>query len=103
MASKQITMWLQGLFLFAVVWSLGGTITGDSRKKFDLFYRSLVQGENEENPRPASIKLQGKSLFPDKGRNRWMRRKKVGEQGGSWGEVQKCEKEEKEDKKTSEI
>lgn len=70
MASKQITMWLQGLFLFAVVWSLGGTIVGDSRKKFDVFYRSLIKGENKEYPRPASIKLQAKNLFPDKGRNR---------------------------------
>lgn len=71
MASKQITMWLQGLFLFAVVWSLGGTITGDSRKKFDLFYRQLIKGEDEENPRPAGVKLQDKNLFPEKGRNPW--------------------------------
>lgn len=71
MASKQITMWLQGLFLFAVVWSVGGTITGDSRKKFDLFYRSLVMDEDKENPRPATIKLQGKNLFPEKGKNQW--------------------------------
>lgn len=69
MASKQITMWLQGLFLFSVVWSLGGTITGDSRKKFDLYYRSLIKGEDKENPRPAGIKLQDKNLFPEKGRN----------------------------------
>ncbi|XP_075900184.1 dynein axonemal heavy chain 3 [Nelusetta ayraudi] len=67
MASKQITMWLQGLFLFAVVWCLGGTITGDSRKKFDLFFRSLIKGEHKENPRPAGVKLQDKNLFPEKG------------------------------------
>lgn len=67
MSSKQITMWLQGLFLFAVVWTLGGTVTGDSRKKFDVFYRSLIKGKDDDNPRPASIKLQDKSLFPEKG------------------------------------
>lgn len=67
MSSKQITMWLQGLFLFAVVWTIGGTVTGDSRKKFDVFYRSLIKGEDDDNPRPASIKLQDKSLFPEKG------------------------------------
>lgn len=74
MSSRQITMWLQGLFLFAVVWSLGGTITGESRKKFDLFYRSLIKGANKEHRRPASIKLLDKSLFPEKGRNQWRRR-----------------------------
>lgn len=88
MASKQITAWLQGLFLFAVVWSVGGTITGDSRKKFDVFYRSLIKGEDKEHPRPASIKLPVKSLFPDKGRTqwRWRRRRKGRDGDGGGGE-----------------
>uniref|UniRef100_A0A669PS64 Dynein axonemal heavy chain 3 n=1 Tax=Phasianus colchicus TaxID=9054 RepID=A0A669PS64_PHACC len=41
MSSQQITLWLQGLFLFALVWTIAGTIDADSRKKFDLFYRNL--------------------------------------------------------------
>lgn len=66
MSSQQITMWLQGLFLFAVVWTLGGTITGDSRKKFDAFYRSLIMGMDDKYPLPKSIKLK-KNNFPERG------------------------------------
>uniref|UniRef100_A0A4W6EBD4 Dynein axonemal heavy chain 3 n=1 Tax=Lates calcarifer TaxID=8187 RepID=A0A4W6EBD4_LATCA len=55
MSSQQITMWLQGLFLFAIVWTVGGTITGDSRKKFDVFYRNLIMGMDDEHPRPKTF------------------------------------------------
>ncbi|XP_056255668.1 dynein axonemal heavy chain 3 [Seriola aureovittata] len=67
MSSQQITMWLQGLFLIAVVWTLGGTITGDSRKKFDVFYRNLIMGMDDEHPRPKSIKLKKNNVFPERG------------------------------------
>lgn len=67
MSSQQITMWLQGLFLFAVVWTLGGTITGDSRKKFDVFYRNLIMGMDDEHPRPKSVQLKKTNLFPERG------------------------------------
>nr|XP_046272658.1 dynein axonemal heavy chain 3 isoform X3 [Scatophagus argus] len=67
MSSQQITMWLQGLFLFAVVWTVGGTITGDSRKKFDMFYRNLIMGLDDEYPRPKSIKLKKNNIFPERG------------------------------------
>lgn len=67
MSSQQITTWLQGLFLFAVVWTLGGTITGDSRKKFDVFYRSLIKGMDDKHPPPESIKLKKNNIFPERG------------------------------------
>ncbi|KAG7492071.1 hypothetical protein MATL_G00010690 [Megalops atlanticus] len=67
MSSQQVTMWLQGLFVFAVVWGLGGTINGDSRKKFDVFYRDLLTGMNDEYPRPKSVHLTKKNLFPERG------------------------------------
>uniref|UniRef100_A0A7N6BTR8 Dynein axonemal heavy chain 7 n=1 Tax=Anabas testudineus TaxID=64144 RepID=A0A7N6BTR8_ANATE len=67
MTSQQITMWLQGLFLFAVVWTLGGTITGESRQKFDVFYRNLLMGVDNEHPRPPSIKLKKNNIFPERG------------------------------------
>ncbi|XP_058476444.1 dynein axonemal heavy chain 3-like [Solea solea] len=67
MSSEQITMWLQGLFLFSAVWSLGGTITGQSRKKFNVFYRNLIMGLDDEHPPPKSIILKKNSLFPEKG------------------------------------
>ncbi|CAJ1083860.1 dynein axonemal heavy chain 3 [Xyrichtys novacula] len=67
MSSRQVTIWLQGLFLFAVVWTLGGTITGESRKKFDVFYRNLIMGMDEEHPRPKSVKLKKNNIFPERG------------------------------------
>ncbi|MED6291229.1 Dynein heavy chain 3, axonemal, partial [Characodon lateralis] len=67
MSNEQITIWLQGLFLFALVWSLGGTITGDSRKKFDIFFRNMVTVMDDEHPRPKSIKLKKNNIFPERG------------------------------------
>ncbi|XP_074775748.1 dynein axonemal heavy chain 3 [Athene noctua] len=67
MSSQHIMLWLQGIFLFALVWTIGGIIDADSRKKFDLFYRNLLMGMNDENPRPKSVKLTGNNIFPEKG------------------------------------
>ncbi|XP_074961219.1 dynein axonemal heavy chain 3 [Phalacrocorax aristotelis] len=67
MTSQQIILWLQGLFLFALVWTVGGIIDADSRKKFDLFYRNLLLGMDDENPRPKSVKLTRNNIFPEKG------------------------------------
>lgn len=67
MSSQQITLWLQGLFLFALVWTIGGTINSDSRKKFDHFYRNILMGIDDENPRPKSVKLTKTHLFPERG------------------------------------
>jgi dynein heavy chain len=50
-------LWLQGLFLFSLIWGLAGTITGDSRKKFDTFLRDFLTGAIEEHPKPKSIKF----------------------------------------------
>ncbi|KAM9385712.1 LOW QUALITY PROTEIN: dynein axonemal heavy chain 3 [Pholidichthys leucotaenia] len=65
MSSQQITIWLQNLFLFAAVWTVGGTITGDSRKSFDVFFRNLITGRIDEHPRPKSIKLKKNNIFPE--------------------------------------
>ncbi|KAM8960487.1 dynein axonemal heavy chain 3 [Pelodytes ibericus] len=67
MSSQQITLWLQGLFLFALVWTIGGTINTDSRKKFDVFYRNLLMGMNDQHPRPKSVKLTKNNVFPERG------------------------------------
>jgi dynein heavy chain len=46
-----IPVWLQCIFLFSAVWSLGGTIDGDSRKKFDGFFRKLVEDNSSGSVR----------------------------------------------------
>lgn len=50
-------LWLQGLFVFSLIWGLCGTITGESRKKFDTYFRDLLAGTIEEYPKPKSVKL----------------------------------------------
>lgn len=67
MSDQQITSWLQALFLFALVWTVGGIIDANSRRKFDLFYRNLLNGMNEQNPRPKNVKLNKNNIFPEKG------------------------------------
>jgi dynein heavy chain len=42
-------------------------MNGDSRKKFDVFFRTLVSGTDTEHPRPKSFKLGKANLFPDRG------------------------------------
>ena len=49
--------WLQSFFLFSLVWTLGGTMNGDSRTKFDVFFRTLISGTDQHHPRPKTIKL----------------------------------------------
>ena len=53
----QVTLWLQGLFLFSLVWTIGGTILGDSKKKFDVFFRTLISGTDNDHPKPKSSKI----------------------------------------------
>ncbi|XP_065898705.1 dynein axonemal heavy chain 3-like isoform X2 [Dysidea avara] len=67
MPSAQITLQLQGLFLFSLVWSIAGTITGDSRKKFDVFFRTLISGTDAEHPKPKTVKLTKSNVFPERG------------------------------------
>ncbi|XP_030872601.1 dynein heavy chain 3, axonemal [Leptonychotes weddellii] len=67
LTSQQIFLWLQGLFLFALVWTVAGTINADSRKKFDLFFRNLIMGMDDNNPRPKSVKLTKNNIFPERG------------------------------------
>lgn len=67
LTSQQTFLWLQGLFLFALVWTVAGTINTDSRKKFDLFFRNLIMGMDDSSPRPKSVKLTKNNIFPEKG------------------------------------
>jgi len=40
-----------------LVWSVGATLAGDSRKKFDVFFRNIINGTNDDHPKPKSIKI----------------------------------------------
>ncbi|TNM97969.1 hypothetical protein fugu_014215 [Takifugu bimaculatus] len=63
---EEVTEWLKSLFLFAAVWSLGGTITGHYRAKFDEFFRALIGGKNPQYPVPKDITINRSHVFPEK-------------------------------------
>ncbi|KAM7329251.1 hypothetical protein ACRRTK_010864 [Alexandromys fortis] len=67
LSSQQIFLWLQGLFLFSLVWTVAGTINAESRKKFDVFFRNLIMGIDDRYPRPKSVKLTKNNIFPERG------------------------------------
>jgi dynein heavy chain len=56
-SSLQVTLHLQGMFLFSLIWSLGAALQGDSRKKFDGFFRNIINGTDADCPKPKSIKI----------------------------------------------
>ncbi|XP_041362756.1 dynein heavy chain 3, axonemal-like isoform X2 [Gigantopelta aegis] len=66
LTNQQITLWLQGLFLFCVIWTIGGTITSDSRKKFDNFFRTLISGTDQNHLKPKSIKITKSNSIPER-------------------------------------
>ena len=46
---KEVTNWLEGMFMFALTWSLGALVNADGREKFDSFVKKiLVDGISEE-------------------------------------------------------
>jgi dynein heavy chain, axonemal len=51
-------VWLTNAFIFATIWSLGGTIDAKSRSEFDLFFKELLQGKNLEHPVPKTVKIE---------------------------------------------
>ncbi|XP_041978336.1 dynein axonemal heavy chain 3 [Aricia agestis] len=60
------TVWLQCTFLFALLWGLAATLTGESRKTFDSYFRKLLDGQVSAHPRPKAFKLNKSQVFPDR-------------------------------------
>jgi dynein heavy chain len=49
------------IFVFACIWSLGGTIDGKSRKNFSAFFKALIDGKSENTPKNVKVG------FPEEG------------------------------------
>ncbi|XP_059479374.1 dynein axonemal heavy chain 3-like [Neocloeon triangulifer] len=61
------SLWLQNALIFSLIWGLGSCLTMTGRETFDVFFRSLLNGENKIYPRPKSFKLTPQQLVPEKG------------------------------------
>ncbi|XP_064633532.1 dynein axonemal heavy chain 3-like isoform X2 [Lineus longissimus] len=54
-------------FFFSIVWSIGGTLEGLSRVKFDEFLRNVLDSESGKVQRPKDLKIARNLLIPKKG------------------------------------
>ena len=54
LSDQVVSLWIQGLFVFSLIWGLGGTLNSDGRKKFDVFLREII---NSSENKPKTIKL----------------------------------------------
>eukprot|EP00795_Rhopilema_esculentum_P000293 gene293-9945_t len=64
---SETIQWLQSLLLFAISWSFGGTLDGDSSVKFSEYFKNLCSGNSKEHPRPNNLKLPRNVQFPGRG------------------------------------
>lgn len=72
---KEVVNWIEGMFLFSLIWSLGGPLNSDSREKLDFFIRKLlVSGIDEDEKKKLGLldtveppSKQYSVLLPEKG------------------------------------
>ena len=62
-----IYLWLQGLFLFSLVWSIGANLNVDGRDRFNIFFRDVIAGINPQYQKPKTVKLTKSNIFPERG------------------------------------
>ena len=65
--TKVDTINLQMVFIFAIIWGLCATIPEESKRKFDTYFRNLMDGLIKGFSKPASFKLARSNLFGDQG------------------------------------
>ena len=65
LTDEQIISLIDSMFLFSVVWSIGSVLTETGRKTFDIYFRNLCGGREEEHRTPRAFESKG-SMVPNK-------------------------------------
>lgn len=58
LSTETQAIWISSAFIFACIWSLGGTLDGKSRKGFDTFFRALIGNADKNYPAPDLILIE---------------------------------------------
>ncbi|XP_014666536.1 PREDICTED: dynein heavy chain 7, axonemal-like [Priapulus caudatus] len=53
LTEQQVSSWIEGIFLFSCIWSLGSSIDDRGREKFDCLFRELIKGGMSEETRKS--------------------------------------------------
>lgn len=66
-SANTTSTYLEAIFVFAMSWSLGGSLPDASRKKLNEFVRELLAGQNADHPKPKTVKFAKQSVPPERG------------------------------------
>ena len=62
LTNEQIISFVDSMFLFSVVWSIGAGLSSCGRKQFDLYFRNVCGGRDERYRPPRAFESKGSML-----------------------------------------
>ncbi|XP_044007935.1 dynein axonemal heavy chain 3 [Aphidius gifuensis] len=82
------TIWLQCTLLFSIIWGFSSNLVSDSKKSFDVYFRKLLSGIDDDIEKPKGFKLSKQQMIPDRGTiYEWIYDKKNNGTWISWSET----------------
>lgn len=82
------TIWLQCILLFSIIWGFSSNLVSDSKKSFDVYFRKLLSGIDDDIEKPKGFKLSKQQMIPDRGTiYEWVYDKKNNGTWISWSET----------------
>ncbi len=66
LTEQTITLWLQGIFVFSLIWSLGTALPLQHRVRFSEVLRELLSGQNPLYERPPTVKFAKSNSIPER-------------------------------------